>query len=318
MPRDPRRPAELCAGPFTVQTAAAHGVTRTMLRGRAWRPLLRGVYVDARLPVTDDLRLAALRLVMPQDAVATHQLAAWLHGAWHPTPGALVPLQLATPRSRSVASLAPEGAHRLVTWPDDVVHVRGMACTSPMRTAFQLMRRAPLVEAVVVADAFAGAGLIDLPWMWAYVDAHRRWPGVEHARVALRLASARSRSPGETRLRMVPVLGGLPLPLVNPPVRHEGRLLAWLDLLLIGRRQVGVEYDGAYHEEARQHAADNRRENGLLVLSGLPVLRYDRFTVARVPERDRALVEMARATGTQPLQQLDPRWFSDPRRPFRW
>jgi hypothetical protein len=53
-----------------------------------------------------------------------------------------------------------------------------------MRTAFDLMRRACLVEAVTIADAFAYAELLDLPWFFAYVDAHRRWPGVDHCRAA--------------------------------------------------------------------------------------------------------------------------------------
>ncbi len=157
--------------------------------------------------------------------------------------------------------------------------------------------------------------MIDLPWFWAYVDAHRRWPGVRHVRAATELATDRARSAGESRLRMIPVLGGLPDPLVNAPVYRAGILIAILDLWLhAGERDVGIEYDGAYHEQSDQHRADNRRENALVGAGSFPLLRYDRFTVTRQAERLRALRQMGLAIGVEPASWLDPLWFGDPRR----
>ncbi len=72
--------------------------------------------------------------------------------------------------------------------------MQGVLATAPMRTAFELARRACLVEAVVVIDAFASAGLVELPWFWAYLNCHRRWPGVQRVREAAELASDRARS----------------------------------------------------------------------------------------------------------------------------
>jgi hypothetical protein len=318
MPRTPQAAAELMAGPFTIADAARSGVTSRMLQGKQWRPVTRGVYCHRDVLVNDEIRLAAVRLALPKDAVATGRLAAWLHGAWTPAEGRPMPMEWALERGRARPRQTLDGSHRLVVPACDVETVHGIAVTSAMRTAFQLMRRAPLAEAVVVADAFAWAGAVQLPWLWAYVDAHRRWPGVARARTALDLASHSARSPGETRIRMVAVLGGLPEPFVNVPVMFGATLLAVVDLYLVGRRPAGVEYDGAYHETSEQHRADNRRENVVSAQTGLPLLRYDRYTVARPAERDRALWEMGRAIGVEPRNQLDHRWFTDPRRPFRW
>ncbi|KQX66766.1 hypothetical protein [Angustibacter sp. Root456] len=317
MPK-PFVPPELADRAFTAEQAAGLGVSARMLRGAQWRQLLRGVYCHRDLTIDDDVRLAAARLALPEDAVASGRLAAWLHGAWSPSPGEPLPLEWARDKARARPLRTLDGSHRLVVEGSDVVVVRGLRCTSAMRTAFQLMRRAPLVEAVVVAEAFAWCGQLELPWLWAYVDAHRRWPGVEHTRRALDFVKNGVRSPGESRLRMVAVLGGLPEPLVNLPVERGRELLGVLDLYLIGRRPAGAEYDGAYHESAAQRTADNRRENRITVETGLPVLRYDRRSISRHAARERVLWEMARATGVEPRNSLDPRWFNDPRRPFRW
>lgn len=318
MSRHPFVPEALRRRPFTTAEAAALGVSASMLRGPAWTPLTRGTYYHRDLQLSRADRVAAVRDALPADAVATGLLAAWAHGVWTPRPGAALPLQWALARGRARPRVSLDASRRLVLSPRDVVEVSGLLVTSPERTAFDLMRRAPLVEAVVVADAFAAAGAVELPWLWAYVDAHRRWPDVESTRRALRLASSGARSPGETRLRMVVVLGGLPEPYVNVPMYHGAELLAVPDLYIVGRRDAVAEYDGAYHEDDVQHRHDLRRENRLATIGRLPVLRYDRHTLARPALRQAALEQLAQAVGVRPPGTLRPHWFADPRRPFRW
>jgi hypothetical protein len=147
----------------------------------------------------------------------------------------------------------------------EIVEIGGIPVVSPLRTCFDLMRERSLVEAVVVADAYARAGLCELPWLAAYVDAHRRWPGVRLTRAAVDMASARSGSTGETRLRMIVILAGFPEPLVNPPV-YSGSpviLCGYHDLVIVVDYPVlGLEYDGAYHDENEQHQADNAERTG--------------------------------------------------------
>lgn len=50
-----------------------------------------------------------------------------------------------------------------------MVEIGGVAVTSPHRTCFDLMRGQPLVEMVVIADAFAWRGALNLPRLDAYV-----------------------------------------------------------------------------------------------------------------------------------------------------
>ncbi len=79
---------------------------------------------------------------------------------------------------------------------------------------------------------------------------------------ALDLADERSRSPAESRLRLIWVLDArLPRPFCNRPVYSlDGRLLGVPDLLDV---EVGVvwEYDGADHRRRGRHANDVRRED---------------------------------------------------------
>jgi hypothetical protein len=173
-----------------------------------------------------------------------------------------------------------------------------------MRTCFDLMRRASLVEAVVVVDAFAHAGLCELPWLSACGRASSL-AGVCTARLAVELASPRSGSVGESRLRMVVVLAGFPPPLVNPPV-YAGQpmiLCGYPDLVIVvGYPVLGLEYDGAYHDDGDQRQADNRRENRLLTQAELPLLRYGARSVLH--ERHVIVSEIAALTGLRPLAEL--------------
>jgi hypothetical protein len=202
---------------------------------------------------------------------------------------------------------------------DDVWTMNGLLVTSPLRTCFDLMRERPLVEAVVVADAFLYAGAVHREHLAAYCGDRRRWPGVREARVAVSLASSAARSPGESRLRMVVVLGGLEEPFVNVPVVDSyGQHIATPDLQVRGRCWAWVEYDGAYHETEGQHGADVRRENRLVLsASGIPVLRYDRRHM-RGHGPERVLGEIVAATRARDHAMLDPRDFWRPAARRQW
>lgn len=80
---------------------------------------------------------------------------------------------------------------------------------------------------------------------------------------ALDLADEKSKSPNETRLRLIWVLdAGLAHPLVNRPVFDlSGRLLGVPDLFDPGPGLVG-EFDGADHRTATRHSDDVGREQG--------------------------------------------------------
>lgn len=141
--------------------------------------------------------------------------------------------------------------------------VDGVWCTTVQRSVFDEMRAAPsLREAVVVLDMAAAARLISTSLMAEYVAKRSAWTGVPRVREALLLASDDSRSPQETRMRLVWVLDArLPTPLCNRPVfDFRGNLLGVPDLLDPVAGLVG-EYDGADHKEGERHRQDVARED---------------------------------------------------------
>ena len=136
------------------------------------------------------------------------------------------------------------------------------ACTTVQRALFDEMRlSADLRAAVVAMDMAAAARLISVALMTRYVSFRRAWTGVGLARQALALATDDSRSPQETRMRLVWVLdAGLPAPLCNIPVFDlAGRLLGIPDLFDPVAGVVG-EYNGADHKDVDRRRSDNVRE----------------------------------------------------------
>ena len=309
--RRPRVPDELREQPFLGTAAVDAGLlTMRQLSSTAWVRLLRNVYLHRDVEQTGPVRAQALALVLRPHAVIAGVTAAWLHQAWNPRPGQVVPLEYARERLDHGIGLTGAQLRRRVLRVDDspwsdVIEIGGIPVLSAMRSCFDLIRERSLVEAVVVADAFVRAGLFELPWFAAYVDTHRRWPGVRLAKTAVDLASARSGSAGETRLRLVVVLAGFPPPLVNPPV-YAGNpmtLYGYPDLvIMVGYPVLGLEYDGAYHDTLDQRQADNRRENRL-TLAGLPLLRYGAQAVAR--RREVIVADISAMTGLRPLGPIN-------------
>lgn len=332
MPITPHAPDELVHAPFRGRDAVAAGqLTEEQLRSSIWRRLMRGVYVHESVEVTSEVRLAAARLVMPQDAVACGLLAAWLHGAWRPAPGRVVPLDVTRPVLTAGTGFAGLNRRRLTLrgTPDwggglaghseidrDVVEKDGVLLTSPLRTCFDLMRERRLVEAVVVADAFLWELGLPRVLLAVYAADRRRWPGVRLVRVAVDLCRENVRSPGETRLRMIYVLAGLPEPWVNVPVLDaDGAVIGVPDLRVPGH-PVGSEYDGGYHDEADQPSLDRRRQNRLTTMGSIQLLRYDRTSVR--DERHAVLDDLWRLTGLRAPVPLDDADFWRPRAARAW
>lgn len=116
-------------------------------------------------------------------------------------------------------------------------------------------------EAVVAMDMMAAAEKVSLRQMRDYLLLHPGWTGVPQARAALALADEDSRSPAETRMRLIWQLdAGFPRPMVNKPVFDlNGRLLGIADILDPVAGVVG-EYDGADHRGAKRHSRDVARE----------------------------------------------------------
>jgi hypothetical protein len=279
-------PPELLVGPFHRRQGLAAGLTPEQLRSRCWVRLFREVYVYAGIELTDQVRFEAARLALPPEAIATDRTAAWLFGLWKPRPGEAVPMEFASERGRGSHTRGGVGTRRIIVDQGDVDLWNDIPVTTPERTCFGLMASANSNESVVWADMFLHAGLVTLAGMDRYTIERPRRPFVAHVRQALRLARPGAASPMETRLRLVVVVfGGLPdPPLINEPIYDDnGNFLGKPDF---GYRHpdFGVEYDGDYHLDPAQRAADNVRENGLVV-ANFPLLRYNAHDVYQCRRR---------------------------------
>jgi hypothetical protein len=73
---------------------------------------------------------------------------------------------------------------------DDVRTIDGVRVTTALRTAFELLRTPPLLDAVAAVDVMLNARLVALHDLAAYFEARRGWSGVRLARRALRLADS--------------------------------------------------------------------------------------------------------------------------------
>lgn len=247
--------------------AEAHGQpSRGELRGRRWRRTSRGFYVPVDVPRTDSQRImeAAARLGRG-GAVGGWAAAYWSGvrlldgsgrgGLARPVLLCLGPDKRLRPAPDVVLSRdrLPEG---------DVRWVRGVPVTCPARTAVDGARlAASLVESVVFLNMMLASHQVTESEIQSAAAAMAGRRGIGQVRRALRLADGRSRSPMESRLRMVWMLAArLPRPRVNPSLfTLDGEPMGDPDLLEPTAGLV-AEYDGADHRDLVNHTADNARE----------------------------------------------------------
>ncbi|GAA5175616.1 hypothetical protein GCM10023321_82020 [Pseudonocardia eucalypti] len=296
--------------PFRGSDAVRSGLlTRNQLFGPRYRRLYPDVYVRAdRLP---DLALrsrAAFVLVADRGGALAGYSAAELLGA------------SCAPRDAPAEVLVPRDVRphpgllvsRGKIEPADVTSAAGCRVTAAERTAWDLARRPPLVEAVVAVDALARVGGFSPAVLLDRRKAAPRARGVRQLGEAVALADPAAESPMETRLRVALVLGRLPAPKAQHVIRDEhGFPLARADLAYPDAR-LDIEYDGAKHYDRLQHLRDRDRDS-LLAIHGWETLRVDahgmgtgilrtvqevhRLLVPRAPERyggieiDRSLVD---------------------------
>jgi len=276
-PLDPADPAEgVLAGPFRGTAVLAEGL---LTRAQLYGPRYRRVYPDVYLPAGLKLDLAtrsraAYLLVGDRGGVLAGYSAAAALGADCAPPDAPAEVLVAA-NTRAHPGLR---ICRGTATGQEVTTVDGMRVTAPLRTAWDLARRLPLVEAVVAVDAVAAAG------SFAPADLLARRAGTPGARGSRRLAEVvalaepRSRSPSLTRLRVGLLRAGLPPPAVRYSVCDEHRVeLARVDLAY-PEAKLAIEYDGADELGADGFAsqvARDRLRDAELAGQGWQTLRLD-------------------------------------------
>jgi very-short-patch-repair endonuclease len=291
-------PAMDITQPFRGSHAVAAGLlTPAMLRGPRFRRLFPDVYVPADAEV--DLELlsrAAYLLVAGRGALGGHSAAELLGASCAPVgaPAEVVVPHRVRPR--------PELLVRQDRVPPDELQVLdGVVVTSPERTAFDLGRRSPLVEAVVAIGALVNVYGFDPAVVLALALRHPGARGNAQLPRVVELSDRRADSPMETRIRLALLFGGLPLPTLQHAVGPYE-----LDMCYPAIR-ITIEYNGRDHLDPDRALRDLRRE-AYLTEAGWIVLRFGAYLVLRRPDlvadRVRArLVAAARAAGL-PLEAL--------------
>lgn len=274
-------PESLTRGPFTLRQGLDAGLTPDQLRTSAWKHLSFNWYCWAGLRVTEEMRLSTIQAGLPRGAAFSGLTAARLHGLDLPParrPEVIIPPEL------EIADRIQATVRRVELHPTDITWCRGFPVTGPLRTAFDLAGRLPLIEGVVAIDLALHAGLIDLNDFASYVAGHAGRPGVVRARQVLTHAEPKSESPMESRLRMLLVLAGLPRPEAQVDlIAPEGAFAGRADLFYPEAR-LAVEFDGENHRD--RLVSDDRRQNRIADL-GVTLLRY---TKPDLTERPTAIV----------------------------
>ncbi len=293
MARPPHRPPALRGRFFDGPAAVAAGlITRTQLQGKAWRRLVRGVYADALLPVTHELRCQAVAAhLLPDGGAIAGRSAATLLGpglARPVEPVEVIAPEAGRPRVRDVI------AHAGHLDPAERCLIRGIPVTTPLRTCWDLTQWLDPIEAVVLLDRIVRAGLVTEATLSAHAAARRGTYGSVRFAQTVALVNGRAESPQESRLRVMMVLAGLPMPQVQWKIYDAAGFIARVDLAYPELR-VAIEYDGVWHASADQLNNDRDRLNRLQAAGWLVI----HVTAARLYTPEPLLHEITGALATR-------------------
>ncbi|WP_035253646.1 endonuclease domain-containing protein [Agrococcus lahaulensis] len=308
MPSPAPLPEPLASGAFSTAEALRLGVSRRRLRAADLERPFHGVRADA--PPDSVLALAlAFAPRMRDGHVFAGITAARLWGlpveaAWRTDEPLVigVPGGMARTRAAGVRSLQ-FASSRL-----GVGEVDGLPTLGPIGAFVTMGRSAGHEQLVQLADALVtpSTRYRDLRFERPYatldelstaVEQYRRGPGSAALLAAIAAARVGVDSPRETRSRLAIVAAGLPEPVVQHPVWHEGRLVAELDLAYPELR-IAIEYEGDHHRtDAEQWAKDIRRQEELEALGWIVI----RVTKADLRDGGRSLVARVRAARARRL-----------------
>ena len=252
--------------PFIGSEAIAAGtLTRYALR-RDFVALHQDVYIARGVAITAQQRATAAWLRSRRRGILAGFSAAALHGARWIDPG----------RPATIIDTNRRRTRGVDAWADaidddEVWLVRGMAVTSPARTALDIASRYPKDSAVASIDALAGATDLKSADVEMLAERYKGRRGIRAARAALELVDAGAESPRETWLRLLLIDAGFPRPQTQIPVYEFGRLIArvdmgWEDI------KVAAEYEGDHHRiDRRRFNNDIRRLETLTDLDWIVV-----------------------------------------------
>jgi hypothetical protein len=238
---------------FLGREALGDGLSRHELR-RWYRPMFRGVYMPKRVtPSLEDRALGAW-LTSDRKGVIAGVAASALHGAeWVDD---TEPIEILVDDRRRQSGLIV----RMDRVADDEVMILGdLPVTTLARTAFDLGRHQKRSAAIARLDALMRAAPFSAAEVSMLMQRYGPVRGVRQLRDLLPLVDPGAASPQESRIRLLLIDNGFPIPETQIPVLDGDVPFAYLDM---GWRhiQLAVEYDGDQHRTDRpQYVKDMRR-----------------------------------------------------------
>lgn len=258
--------------PFTTADAIACGVPprhlKSLVDAGLLRRLFKGLFVVYDVELTVELRAAALARVMPPDAVAVDETAAWLHGVdlFRGLDDDGLPrlsfFQLgAHDRLRNGA--VTSGSRQLN--PTDVMQIGDVRVTTPLRTACDLARLRWPKPALASLDGLLRLGAFTKDDVVAELERFKGYRGIVQARILAPMADARSESPAESWLRLEWLSAAdLPPPTPQLPVWGASSTYPWFLDLAVEELKYGAEYNGErFHSSEEQRERDARKRRCL-------------------------------------------------------
>lgn len=288
MVRRPELPDALRDGPFSVTTARATGVTKSRLRAKDLAVPTRGARAHVAPPGlvhADHVETATERMeridremrararefaaVLTPEQFFSHETGLGIAG---------VPLPFTRAHSRAIHVSARHPApqprrrgtvgHRLQRRPPSLWTVDGLPIEHPARMWRQAAEQWDLDDLIVAADHL----ILPRRRLMTMDDLRQELADGGPRRRELLVRALSETRPGaetseETRLRLMLVRSGLPEPVLNLELRHDGRFIARLDLAY-PRYRVSVEHDGRVHaENSVQFAKDADRWDAIRAAS---------------------------------------------------
>jgi hypothetical protein len=310
--------------PVPLDPTGRAGPTRGQARGSSWRRTSHGLYVPSAVdPAVVEQRILEQSMRLVSGGAVTGWASLRLHGgAFFDGLGrdgrTLLPVPLNCSPLHQIHRQPGDDLRRDILLGREITMLYDVPCTVAVRATFDAVRYAVnLREAVVALDMAFAAEITSLSRIREYLGPHQAWTGIDQCRPAVALADEWSRSPQETRLRLVWQLdAGRPRPLANRPIFDEnGRLLGYPDLLDPENQVVG-EYDGDDHRAPLRHSADVDRE-ALFRDHGLEVFRvtgHDLRPGGRLVDRIHASYRRAREAPRRRTWTLQPPpwWTPEP------
>jgi hypothetical protein len=244
--------------PFRGSAAVGSGIlTTAQLRGSAWRRVFHDVYVAATVPDSHLVRIRAAAVRLPPGAVITGRSAAHLWGAELAAAEDPVEVLSTVDFSRS------KGIRSGIVAADEVTTYLGVPVCTPIHTIWEIARSAPARDTIGWIDALARCRKLTAEQVIVHARRHSGERGSRQATMTMRLCDPRAESMPESKVRVILIDDGLPVPVPQCTVRDEdGHFIARVDLAW-PRWRFAIEYDGQWHGERIQLDEDRRRIRAL-------------------------------------------------------